>query len=160
MSKGLGAAQRLMLSALASREAEYGDGAPFYVWAIVDRVYALSPRMQDRQRREKASLAAVTANIRERAAQGDDKAALYLSLTRSMVRMRPSPRIRRSSPFRQTEVRFNPSRVLASLERRNLVRRHAVKGGGSAGLTDEGRHLATLLSVGSALPLHAEAIDA
>lgn len=156
MSRGLGTGQHLALKALASLEAENGEGGRFYVWAIVDRIYALSPGMQDRHRAATEAQAASTASIRERAAQGDDRAALYLSLTRGLVRTRPSPRTRRASPFSITETRLNPSRVLASLARRGLVSREPVRGGGTAGLTDEGRRIAASLSVGTTLPLHSE----
>ncbi len=159
MSRGLGAAQNLALSALASLEAENGAGGQFYVWAIVDRIYALSPGMRDRHRAMMAAIDANTASVRERAARGDDRAALYLSLTRSIARARPSPRTRRTSPFGLTETRLNPSRLLASLERRGLVSRHAIQGGGSAGLTDEGRDMAARLSVGTTLPFETGGAD-
>jgi hypothetical protein len=149
MSKGLGAAQRLVLTALASLEAEHGKDGLFYVWVIVDRAYAMSQPMQDRERAAAATHAEMTAGIRERAEQGDGNAALYLGLTQSLRRSKPSPRKRRTTPFWLTETRFNPSRVLATLERRGLVSRKAIQGGGSAGLTDEGRDLSALLSVGT-----------
>lgn len=149
MSKGLGAAQRLMLTALASLEAEHGKGDRFYVWAIVERAYAMSQPMQDRERTAAVAHAERTAGIRERAEQGDDSAALFLGLTQSLRRSRPGPRKRRTTPFWLTETCFNPSRVLASLERRGLVSRRAIQGGGSAGLTEEGRDLSALLSVGT-----------
>lgn len=160
MSRGLGAAQNLALNALASLEAENGADGQFYMWAIVDRIYALSPGMRDRHRAMMAAIDANTASIRERAAQGDDRATLYLSLTRSLPRARPSRRTRRTSPFRITEARLNPSRILASLERRGLVSRHAIQGGSSAGLTDDGRDMAARLSVGTTSSLETGAADA
>ena len=149
MSRGLGTAQHLMLRALASLEAEEGEGHRFLIWAIVDRAYALSPEMQERHRQATAATAARNAAIRERAEQGDDRAKLYLGLTRTLVRTRRGPRARRTSPFWITETDFNPSRVLASLERRGLVLRSPLKGGGAAGLTNAGRQLASNLSVGT-----------
>ncbi|GJE59218.1 hypothetical protein [Methylobacterium trifolii] len=139
-----------MLMAMASLEAEHdSQGGGFYVWAIVDRVYALSPEMQDRHRRTTGAIEARNVAIRERAAAGDGKAALYLSLGRSLACGRRSPRWRRTAPEWLTETALNPSRVLASLQRRGLVSRVALNGGGSAGLTDTGRQIAAELSVGS-----------
>ncbi len=149
MSRGLGTAQHLMLKALASLEAENGEGHRFLVWAIVDRAYELSPAMQERHRLETEARAARTAAIQERADQGDADATRYLVLTNALTRTRRGPRARRTSPFWITEVEFNPSRVLASLKRRGLVSRMPLKGGGSAGLTDAGRQLAAQISVGS-----------
>lgn len=153
MSRGLGTAQHLLLRALASLEAEHaGHRGEFYVWVIVDRAFALSPDMQSRQQAATEASAAREAALRKRAAEGDDRAALYLGLTRSLRRTRLAPRARRTTPFWITEGCFNPSRVLASLQRRGLVARTAVKGGGSAGLTDAGRLIASQLSVGSSCP--------
>jgi hypothetical protein len=150
MSHGLGKAQRLMLQALASLEAEHGrEEGLFYVWAIVDRAYALSPEMQDRHRAQTEASAAQTAALQARAEAGEELAIRYLGLTRALTRTRRGPRARRTTPLWLTEGDFNPSRILASLERRGLVTRNAVKGGGSAGLTDEGRPVAALLSVGT-----------
>lgn len=150
MSRGLGTAQRLMLKALASLEAEHGSGEGlFYVWAIVDHAYAVSPEMRARHQAWTEAHERREAAIREKAAAGDDRAQLYLSLGRALRRGRPSPRTRRTSPSWVTETEFNPSRVLASLARRGLVKRNAVKGGGAAGLTDAGREAAAVLSVGS-----------
>lgn len=149
MSRGLGTAQRLMLTALASLEAENGPGGRFYVWAIVDRAYALSPKMQERERGAAEARVARNAAIRERVSQGDDRAQLYLGMTRALVRTRRSPRARRTTPFWLTEGALNPSRALASLELRGLVSRNPVKGGGAAGLTDAGREMAGSVSVGT-----------
>lgn len=150
MSRGLGAGQRLMLRALAALEAEHGQGEGlFYVWAIVDQAYALSPEMQDSHRRQKEASAAQSAALQARADAGEELAIRYLHLTRTLTRSRPGPRTRRTTPFWLTECGFNPSRILASLKRRGLVTRRAVKGGGSAGLTDAGRSAASSLSVGS-----------
>lgn len=151
MSRGLGRSQTLILSAVASLDAEYSDGQ-FYVWAIVDRAYALSPEMQERKAEQNARSAANHARIQALADVGDEQAKLYLGLTRSLGRTRRGPRRRRTSPWRITETAFNPSRVLAALERRGLVVRSPVKGGGSAGLTDQGRQTAAGLSVGTTLP--------
>ena len=153
MSRGLGTAQRLMLRALAALEAEYAHHrGEFYVWVIVDRAYALSPDMQGRQQDRIEAHAARDAAIRKMADEGDDKARLYLALGRSLRRGRPGPRTRRTTPVWLTEGRFNPSRVLASLHGRGLVTRTAIKGGGSAGLTDTGRLIAAGLIVGTTLP--------
>jgi hypothetical protein len=152
MSRGLGTAQRLMLKALASLEAEDGTGDRFYVWAIVDRAYALSPEMQERHRGETEARDMRRVALRDRAAQGDDQAALHLSMTIALTRSRRGPRARRTSPSWITEHDFNPSRVLASLERRGLVSRNAFKGGGSAGLTDAGRQAVAAISVGTSCP--------
>lgn len=150
MSRGLGAAQRLILRALAALEAEHGRGEwRFCVWAIVDRSYALSPEMQKRHRAQTEASAARNAAIQARAEAGEELAIRYLGLTRALTRGRPGPRARRTTPFWLTEGTFNPSRVLASLERRGLVSRHAVKGGGSAALTDAGRQAASAVSVGT-----------
>lgn len=150
MSRGLGTAQRLMLKALASLEAEHGgDSGLFFVWAIVDRAYELSPEMQARHQAMTDASAARSAEVQARAAAGDERAALFLALTRSLTRTRRAPRTRRTTPFWLTEGDFNPSRILASLQRRGLVTRRAIKGGGSAGLTDAGRAEASSLSVGS-----------
>lgn len=150
MSRGLGTAQRLILTALASLEEENGEGHRFLVWAIVDRLYELSPELQDLTRSRNAASEARNAAIRARADAGDDKARLYLSLGRALSGGRRNhPRKRRTAPWAETETALNPSRVLASLERRGLVTRNAIKGGGAAGLTDAGRSLATVLSFGS-----------
>ncbi|TXN15145.1 hypothetical protein FV219_02460 [Methylobacterium sp. WL122] len=142
-----------MLCGLASLEAEYAHHhGEFYVWVIVDRAYALSPDMQGRQQNRIEAHAAREAATRRLAEEGDDRARLYLALSRSLWRGRPGPRTRCTTPFWLTEGRFNPSRVLASLETRGLVRRTAIKGGGSAGLTDAGRQMAASLSVGTTSP--------
>ncbi|MCJ2085466.1 hypothetical protein MKK88_05585 [Methylobacterium sp. E-005] len=142
-----------MLRALAALEAEHGRAEGlFFVWTIVDRAYALSPEMQDSHRRQKEASAAQTVALQARADAGEELARRYLYLTRSITRSRPGPRARRTTPFWLTEGDFNPSRILASLERRGLVTRRAVKGGGSAGLTDAGRTEASSLSVGSTCP--------
>ena len=160
MSRGLGTAQRLMLKALGSLEAEHNrDEGLFYVWAIVDRAYALSPEMQERHHARTEASAAQAAAIRARAEAGDERAALYLGLTRSLTRTRRGPRARRTTPFWLTESDFNPSRILASLERRGLVKRHAVKGGGSARLTDAGRRETSELSVGTSCAPFSEAVN-
>ncbi|MCJ2115708.1 hypothetical protein MKK65_03720 [Methylobacterium sp. J-001] len=160
MSRGLGTAQPLMLKALASLEAEHGSGnGLFFVWAIVDRAYELSPEMQARHQAMTEASAARSAEIQARAAAGDERAALFLGLTRSLTRTRRAPRARRATPFRLTESGFNPSRVLASLERRGLVTRRAIKGGGSAGLTDAGRQEASAPSVGTSCAPFSEAVD-
>lgn len=138
-----------MLKALAALEAENGSGSRFYVWAIVDQVYALSPEMQQREQQRSEAIAANNARIAAMADAGDDRARLFLSLGRGLARTRRHPRTRRTAPWRITETAFNPSRVLASLERRGLVTRNATKGGGAAGLTDAGRSLTADLSVGS-----------
>lgn len=160
MSKGLGVAQRLVLIALASLEAENGDTGPFDGYAIVERVYAMSQPMQDREHGLTVARAGMAANIRERAEQGGDRAAPYLTLTRGLQRSTPSPHQRRTTPFWLTETGVNPSRVLASLARRGLVSRKAIRGGGSVGLTDEGRSVARLLSVGTSWRFGREAVDA
>lgn len=150
MSRGLGTGQHLLLSALASLEDEHGSkGGCFYVWAIVDRAYALSPSMQRRHHAATEASAAREDAIRKKAAEGDDQAALYLGLTHALRRTRRGPRARRTTPFWLTERCFNPSRVLASLESRGLVLQTALKGGGSAALTDAGRLIASQLSVGT-----------
>lgn len=160
MSHGLGKSQRLILQALASLEAEHGrDEGLFYVWAIVDRAYALSPEMQGCHRTQNEASATQAAALKVRADAGEEPAMRYLHLTRTLTRTRPAARARRTTPFWLTEGDFNPSRVLASLERRGLVTRRAVKGGESAGLTDEGRPTAVLLSVGITMPV-AGAADA
>lgn len=160
MSRGLGTAQRLMLKALASLAAEHGsDDGLFFVWAIVDRAYELSPEMQARHQAMTEASAARSAEIQARAAAGDERAALFLGLTRSLTRASRAPRTRRTTPFRLTEVGFNPSRILASLERRGLVTRRAIKGGGSASLTDEGRREAAELSVGTTCAPSTEAAN-
>ncbi|WCS28905.1 hypothetical protein LOK46_32455 (plasmid) [Methylobacterium sp. NMS14P] len=154
MSHGLGKSQRLILQALASLEAEHGrDEDLFYVWAIVDRAYALSPEMQGRYRTQNEASATQAAALKVRADAGEELAMRYLHLTRTLTCTRPGARARRTTPFWFTEGDFNPSRVLTSLERRGLVTRRAVRGGGSAGLTDEGRPTAVLLSVGTTLPV-------
>ena len=153
MSRGLGTGQRLMLLALAALEVEHDHHrGEFYVWVIVDRAYAISPDLQQRHQAWIAAHAARDAAIRKMADEGDDKARLYLALGRSLRRGRPAPRTRRTTPFWLTESRFNPSRVLASLHGRGLVTRTAIKGGGSAGLTEAGRQMAAGLSVGTTLP--------
>lgn len=149
MSRGLGTAQHLILKALASLEAEHGQGGQFYVWAIVDRAYSLSPQMQARERAADEASAERAASIRERAAQGDERAATLLMLTLRLGRSRRGPRARRTTPFWLTETTLNPSRVLAGLARRGLVTRTPIKGGGAAGLTDAGRSVAAGLSVGT-----------
>lgn len=145
MSRGLGQSQTLILSALASLEIEHRSGVEFCVWAIVDRAYALSPEMQERKAQQDARRAAEHARIQAMADAGDDRDALYLGLTRSLTRTRRGPRQRRASPWWITETAFNPSRVLAGLERRGLVVRTPIKGGGSAKLTEQGREIATRL---------------
>ena len=159
MSRGLGTAQRLMLKALASLEAEHGRADAFFVWAIVDRAYAISPELQARHRAFTEACERREAKTREMAAAGDARARLYLQLTRAMPREQPSPRLRRTTPFWLTEAELNPSRALASLARRGLVTRRPVKGGGSAGLTDAGREMAVALSVGTSLRLDLGAAD-
>lgn len=150
MSRGLGMGQCLMLRALASLEDEHGrDQGLFYVWAIVDRAYALSPELQERHRAQTEASAAQAAALRSRADAGEELAIRYLGLTRSIVRSRPGPRARRTTPFWLTEGELNPSRILASLERRGMVSRRAVKGGGTARLTEAGRSAASALSVGT-----------
>lgn len=151
MSRGLGTAQRLVLAALASLEAEEGEGHRFLVWAIVDRLYSLSPELQDLHRRRNEAIAARNAAIRAQAEAGDDKARLYLALG-NVIRRRPGARKRRTAPWFETEVAMNPSRVLASLERRGLVTRNAIKGGGAAGLTEAGRTAAVGVSGGTNPP--------
>lgn len=153
MSRGLGTAQRLMLRALASLESEYSqDEGLFYVWAIVDRAYELSPEMQKRHRAQTEASAARKAALQARADAGEELAIRYLHLTRTLTRSRPGPRVRRTTPFWLTEGDLNPSRILASLERRGLVKRRALKGGGTARLTDEGLAAAASLSVGTSCP--------
>lgn len=148
MSRGLGTSQRLVLRALASLEAEHGAGEGlFYVWAVVDRAFALSPDMQRRHQARAAASDERHARIEAMAAGGNDRAKLYLSLGRGLAVRRPSPRKRRSAPWQESEVTFNPSRVLAGLERRGLVRRDARNGGGSAALTDAGRSEAARLGL-------------
>ena len=150
MSRGLGTGQHLLLIALASLEDEHGSkGGRFYVWAIVDRAYALSPCMQSRHYAATEASAARKDAVRKKAAEGDDQAALYLSLTHALQRLRRGPRARRTTPFWLTEGCFNPSRILASLESRGLVSRTVLKGSGSAALTDAGRLIASQLSVGT-----------
>ena len=145
MSRGLGTAQKLILTALLDLEREDGPGDRFYVWAIVDRAYSLSQEMQDRERERREAHERQNQRIRDRAAAGDEKASLYLALGQGLRRTHRHPRARRTSPWWEAEVNFNPSRVLASLARRGLVDRRAVQGGGSAGLTEEGRALARSL---------------
>lgn len=149
MSRGLGTAQHLVLKALASLEAEHGEGGQFYVWAIVDRAYSLSPQMQARERAASEASARRAAAIRERAAQGDERAATLLALTAGLGLSRRGPRARRTTPFWLAEGTLNPSRVLAGLARRGLIARTPIKGGGSAGLTDAGRSVTSRLSVGT-----------
>lgn len=157
MSRGLGTAQKLILQAMATIEAGYEPGAWLYVWAIVDQAYALSPEMQERHRQEEQMRTDRAARLRDQAANGDRGAAYSLMLGESIMRFgarrraKYSLRKRRTSPSWITESDFNPSRVLASLERRGLVERDAIQGGGTASLTDEGRRVAAGLSVGSSL---------
>lgn len=101
----------------------------------------LAPDVQKSRRSLQEANAVREASVRDWAKAGDEKAALYLALGRSLRETHPGPRKRRSSPSWITENDFNPSQVLASLERRGMVSRQAVEGGGSAALTDTGRHL-------------------
>lgn len=157
MSRGLGEAQRLILRALLSLENEHpGEGSRFFAWAIVDRAYALSPALQAEQEGRRLASVRAQEHLMAEAKAGNAQARELLMLDRRLRGpMRSHPRTRRTSPWSLTETRFNPSRVLASLERRGLVHRTPIKGGGAAGLTDAGRALA--LSVGSSLPLGPEA---
>lgn len=157
MSRGLGEAQKLILRALASLEAEHpGGGLRFFVWGIVDRAYELSPAMQAEHGSRQAARQARHQRWVDMADAGDADAKLFLALGRSLARTRRHPRARRKSPWDLSEAKLNPSRVLASLERRGLVHRSAIQGGGAAGLTEAGRALA--VSVGSSCaPLPEEA---
>lgn len=171
MSKGLGRAQVLMLRAMMSLEAEIPRSDPysakktggrFYVWAIVQRAWQLSPELRLRQAEEDEArrqwIEARDVDIRARADAGCKLAREFLLLTRSLrsyARRAHRPRQRRDFP-NFIEEHLNPSRALASLARRGLIHRSAARGGGSAGLTEAGREagrreLMRRLSVGTSL---------
>jgi hypothetical protein len=172
VSRGVGTSQALLLRALLSLEAELGSGRRwrpegfghrFKVWAILDRAWALSPHLRgreasDRERRVQAGEER-RAWFEQKAKEGNALAREWLMLDRSLSCYR-SRRVRarqvRTVPDYFEEV-VNPSRGLASLEKRGLVDRYAVQGGGSAALTPSGRDAARAaimkcLSVGSSCP--------
>lgn len=175
VSRGIGTSQSLLLRALLSLEAELGSGRAefkswrpegcghrFKVWAILDRAWALSPDLRAREasNREQRILAEEErrARFKRKAEEGNALAREWLMLDRTLSyhHRRKSPRQVRSVPWFFEEA-VNPSRGLASLEKRGLVHRYAVSGGGSAGLTPSGRDAARAvimnrLSVGSSCP--------
>lgn len=155
MSRGIGRAQVLVLRAIASLEAEYGKSS-FYVWAIAERCYALSPALRERTRRQAEAAAARYEQIREMARNGNADAKLLIHLDQGLSMRWPSPRRRRANEIRIVESSINPSRALAALARRGLLVHRSIKGGGSARLTQSGRAEATralCLSVGTSLRL-------
>jgi predicted transcriptional regulator len=148
MSKGVGRTQVLLLRALASLEAQDGPGS-FHVWAIADRCFELSQPLRARAAVEAEAHERDMAWWKDQAAAGNREAALFISLTNSLRRSRPSPRQRREVSYSNLEYRINPSRGLASLAARGLVERQGGQGRGSARLTDAGRDAARrALSVG------------
>ena len=140
MSKGLGRAQALLLRALASLEAEHGAAGRFYVWKILERARALSEPLRLREAAIKADIAARRAARLKAAEGGDDIARQMLELEAAFgahARGHRSARTRRQDYGYIEDI--NPSRALASLAKRGLVTRKAIRGGGSAGLTPAGR---------------------
>jgi hypothetical protein len=131
------------MKALRALDEENGrkPDAHFYVWAIVERAYALSPDLQRVEQERQQRSAAHQRWWEEKAAAGNSDAKLYLASGRSLRRGALSPRRRRSFPS-WVEAALNPSRTLAALADRGLVQRYAVKGGGAAALTEEGRNTA------------------
>lgn len=172
MSRGIGTSQALLLRALLSLEAELGSGRRwrpegvghwFKVWKILERAWALSPNLRAREAsdRERHAMAEKErrAWFEQKAKEGNALAREWLMLDMSLsgyYRRRGRARQVRTVPVFFEEA-VNPSRSLASLEKRGLVDRYAVQGGGSAKLTPPGRDAARAvilkrLSVGSSLP--------
>ncbi|MEP9368682.1 hypothetical protein [Xanthobacter sp. VNH20] len=172
MSRGIGTSQSLLLRALLSLEAELGSGRRgrpegfghrFKVWAILDRAWALSPDLRTREESIRSQhLLAIEerrAWFEQKAKEGNALAREWIMLDRSLTfhsLRRDRARQVRSVPVFFEEA-INPSRGLASLEKRGLIDRYAVQGGGSAKLTPSGRDAARAaimkrLSVGSSFP--------
>ncbi|TGS46029.1 MULTISPECIES: hypothetical protein [unclassified Mesorhizobium] len=140
MSRGLGIKQLLFLKAIHSIEKEAADTSSYWrISAVLEQAYALSPELQEMQKRLDQAMAARDAKTRQMAIDGDPKAKLLMSLTRQLaVRRRwdvgeHHDRKRRCPEW--LEHHLNPSRTLALLERRGLVTR--VNGG--VALSDAGR---------------------
>ncbi|RWE38595.1 MAG: hypothetical protein EOS78_13200 [Mesorhizobium sp.] len=140
MSRGLGTKQLLFLKAIHSIEKDAGDASSYWrISVVLEQAYALSPELQDIEKRRNEAMATREARVRQLALEGDKQAKMFLTLTRAlMVRRRwdvgeHHDRRRRAPEW--LEHHLNPSRTLALLERRGLVSR--VNGG--VALTDEGR---------------------
>lgn len=121
MCKGLGRTQALMLRAMMSLEAEVPCAAPydprktgrhFYVWAILERAWQMSPDLGQRADADEAYRASSEAGRRRKywRRQRHEFPAFF-------------------------EKQVNPPRTLASLAKRGLVHRWSPRGNGSAGLT-------------------------
>ena len=143
MSRGLGSKQRLLLDAIRSIEQEDGAGPiagrHWRISYILERAYSLSSELQDIERHRADAIAADKARIAKLASEGDEKAKLFLSLTRALAkgpRWEVGERFKRQSP-EWIEYYLNPSRTLALLAKRGLITR--IHGG--AALTDAGREM-------------------
>jgi hypothetical protein len=121
MSRGLGRRQRIFLQAV--RDLTAADGPGFYrVWAITEAAYRLAPDLQAADT-EQARQAAQARADREKQARAGDARARRLNELQDMLRA-TAPRTGRKPRRRHgrsMERAVNPSRVLASLERRGLL---------------------------------------
>lgn len=145
MSRGLGPSQCAILDALKSLEAEHGEEW-FRIDAAVDRMLVLSEQLRSDEARQEAARAAELVRIQRLAAEDYERARRFLQdfPARAPGARRAGGRRReRRASHHRAESDFGFVRVLASLERRGLVERHAVRGGGLAKLTAEGRRAST-----------------
>jgi hypothetical protein len=128
-----------MLRALLSLEAERGRKS-FYVWAIVERAWELSPDLRQRHQDNLDRSAASHAQLQRDADEGDTVARELITLGSIIRSWRRRPRRMQRRQFPSiVEEALNPSRTLLSLASRGLVIRNALRGGGYAGLTALGR---------------------
>jgi hypothetical protein len=147
MSRGIGSRQRLFLAGMAKMEDD--EGACFYVWQIINSVgeLGLADEAAARKARQDAAYNQYVEKMRAASAAGDEQAREWMSNYRQskfMVKAMASFRHKGGAyplrTFKNADLIANPSRTLALLEQRGLIKRHVHPGRGSyASLTDAGR---------------------
>jgi hypothetical protein len=157
MSRGLGRNQRIFLAALQALEASNGPGW-FYVHAVLRAAWPLGADAAERREADRAAAwkredARLRADAAERAAAGDMAAVELMetyqrldflaSTIRYALRRRDQRGRWQLRPSRDAERDLNPSRILAQLERRGLLKRSLTRRGGlsTVRLTPAGRSL-------------------
>jgi hypothetical protein len=128
MPRGLGKLQRHFLQALIEL-ADESSGDWVRLQPLLERVLKNSPDWQQRWQLDQQEDARRRADLENRAADGSADAGLLLILG-DAIRGHPKQYrwYRRDQLPRWIESDINPSRVLQSLERRALIRRHTAPG--------------------------------
>jgi hypothetical protein len=134
MSQELGKAQRLILETVVALDRD----RPGRWWRVSHILNTAYRKSEDLQRKGAGKLAYIEERqerFRERASAGIAGAGLVLMLEQSIRASGPRPKLRTIA--RWMEAEFNPTRVLASLEKRGLIERTH----GGVRPTDKGRQL-------------------